>query len=1156
MVKRSLVLSSLLVFVLAHQAPKTFGQAVYGSIVGTVFDSSGGAVPNAKVTVTDMDKNVGYTTSTNQSGNYSETHLMVGRYRVRIEVPGFRTFVDENVIVNVDAAARVDATLVVGAVTQQVTVTAGAPLLKTERADVATTLSEKVIEDLPVFDRNFTALEFLAPGTQKLTWQHAASEDPQGGIQIMVNGQHFSGTSFQLDGTDNRDPILGIIVVNPQLDSVREMKFTTQNYDPEFGQAMAGVITAQTKSGTNELHGSAFMFRRNDLTEARDPFAQSVPIAGTNRFIPQTLWNQFGGSLGGPIKKDKTFIFGDYQGTRRKNGGSALVRVPTAAERAGDLSDLGVDIFDPLDVNGNPLSPAQRSQFMGNNGTTPNVIPTARLSLQTLSLLNTYIPLPTVPGATGATPNYNASGTEIFNDNGFDVRADHYRSEKLRLFGRYSFHQFHRSGPGAFGLIAGGTSLGNINFSGTSDVRNQSISSGFDYSLRPTWLADFRFGFFRYRVLVNPKGLGTTPAKDAGIPGLNLDKSFTSGMPAFYINGPNDDQSSGPDIFDFGYALNVNNCNCPLNQQEQQFQWVNNWTNIRGNHTIKFGADIRHAQQLRVPSDFHRAGELAFNPERTEGANGGGLGLATFLLGDVSTFARYVSKSFDAAERQNRWFFYGQDTWRVTPRLTVNYGLRWEIYFPEYVNSAGNGGFVRLDTGEVWTAGTQGVGLNFNVKNSFTNFAPRIGVAFQATHKTVLRLGYGRSFDIGTFGSVFGHVVTQNLPVLASQQDVPANTYDSVFNLAQGPQMLLDPSAILAFQTQQGNVGATGKPLLPDGVSGLVRPSKMRMPTVDAWNVTLQHELTPSMAVEVGYVGNKGTHIFTDGVSPDANQPTINGFAQGLSYNQRQPFFAKYGWTQQMFYYGDDGDNHYDSLQARFEKRFSGGYYILAHYTWASARNYDDDYFYDTRSVNYGTPDWQRAHTIVVTHIWELPFGRGKKYLGNASRAFNYLVGGWQLDGAWTWMSGLPFTPSYTDCGSDVDTGPCRPNLLGDASLSNPNQNAWFKPASGELLTNGAISGPWQRPQLGTFGNVGRNTFRGPKFFNTDMAIFKNFLITERLKGQFRAESFNTWNHVNLGLPGDVGCGATVDCSDAGKIFSIASGASMRQWQFGLRFDF
>src|SRR5262245_1537228 len=347
MTSRKVALFALSLMICCAFAISTLGQAVYGSVFGTVTDASGAAVPNATVTITNTGANVSETTKTNGSGNYNQTRLIPGTYRVKVEAPSFKAAVIETVVVNVDTASTVNVTLQAGQVSEQITITADAPLLKTDRADVATTFETRQVTDLPILDRNFTKFILLTPGTQQLQWQHAASENPQGSIQTMVNGQHFSGTGYQLDGTENRDPILGIIVINPNFEAIGETKITSQNYDAEFGQATAGVVSVSTRSGTNDLHGSAFLFRQNDVLQARNPFSQSQTDKQTNKFIPDTLKNQFGGSLGGRIIKDRLFVFGDYEGLRSKTGGTKLLTVPTAAARAGDLSGYGVNIYDP-----------------------------------------------------------------------------------------------------------------------------------------------------------------------------------------------------------------------------------------------------------------------------------------------------------------------------------------------------------------------------------------------------------------------------------------------------------------------------------------------------------------------------------------------------------------------------------------------------------------------------------------------------------------------------------------------------------------------------------------------------------------------------------------------------------------------------------------
>jgi len=1043
--------------------------------------------------------------------------------------------VQDNIAVSVDAETKVDFRLNVGDLTQTVEVSAEGSLLKTERSDVATTYSQKAVQELPMLNRRFTNFQLTTPGVSlwPVSLTAAQPENPQGSYRLQVNGQSFAGVSHLLDGTDNHDAVLGWIVINPTLESVTEAKVTTADYDAEFGTAAAAVVSAQTKSGTNQLHGSAFEFLRNDHLIARNPFTQARPIFASNgRLIPVTQWNQFGGSIGGAVKKNKLFYFGDYQGTKRNSGGSVLLRIPSPAERIGDLSGLGLPIYDPA----SGATPATRQQFAG------NVIPTSRISQPTLNLLKLF-PSPNAT-ATADQPNYSGSGSVKFNDDAFNTRSDWYATDKLHVFGRYSFARFTISSPGIYG-VAGGPgydpSGGTSAFAGTSSSLNHSIAAGFDYVLHPTLFTDFRFGFFRYQVFVVPNGLDTTPAKDAGIPGLNLADSFTGGMPAFFIN------DYGNNLFKFGYALGVNGCNCPLNENEKQIQFVNNWTKIAGSHTIKFGTDIRQAYNLRVPSDQHRAGQLSFNAAGTQGPNGGGSGLATFLLGNVQLFQRYVSTSQDARETQNRWFFFGQDTWKVTQKLTLNYGLRWELYRPQTVNGAGQGGFVDLGTGEVLVAGSQGVGLNLNVHGPLTNFAPRFGVAYQLDSKTVIRTGYGRGYDLGIFGSIFGHNVTQNLPVLGIQTLAPANNYDTVFTLTQGPTSF-DPGTLLNSQPK----GPNGRPLLPNGVTPFVIPNRLRLPTIDSWNFSIQRQITPTISLEAAYVGNHGTHVFAGtGGDYDPNQPTIVGFGT-LSANQRKPYFQRFGWSQNLRYYGSDASNSYNGLQVKLEKKFSGGLQVLAHYTWSKAFDYANTYYPQDRTQSYGVSDNGRNHTWVVASLWEVPVGKGRKYLSGISKPVDWVIGGWQMNGVETWASGLPFTPSYRDCNSDRDTGYCKPSIVGDWHASDPGQFGWFNTAAAPLTANGMINGSWQRPQKGQFGNIGRNSLWGPRFTQLDLSFFKDFKMTEKTKLQFRAESFNFANHTNLGQPN--GC---VDCpGTAGRIFNTIANYVPRTWQMAARVQF
>jgi len=1249
--KKQAILECVLVLCIAltFGANTSLGQAVYGSIFGTVTDPQGNAIAGAKVTVTSLTKGTVFETTTNESGNYDVTHLIPDAYRIKIESAGFKSSDIASVQVSADAGLHVDAQLQVGAVTQTVEVTGEVPQLKTDRADVAIEFNEKYVENLPILNRNFTNFELLSPGTQKLVgWSHAATENPQGGQQIFVNGQHFSGTAFELDGTDNQDPILGIIVVNPNLDAIQESKIALQNYDAEFGKAVAGVVTVQTKSGTNELHGGGFYDWRGDGQQARDPFKNPPGVP-----LPHASFKAFGGDGGGPIIKNKLFAFGDYQGTRQTGGISNGLTIPTAlveqtcvlATNTTGFCDLsqylnanGINgtgqVYDP--ATGNPLDGSGRSQFNG------NLIPIGRIPLAAQKILALF-PAPTIPITTnptngkldGVVNNFVGSGSGPYNQNSFDTRIDYNAPRGFTIFGRFSLDYFSLSGKGGLGVL-GGPGFGPGGLNGTSKVHNYSLATGFDKAIGTKWLTDLRFGWFRYNPQTAYSDGNTTPMTTLfGIMGLNRGTSDTGGLSRFHFNGNGIrngtfSNAGGADSGSFGDGLNVGRCNCPLTEKEDQFQVVNNWTRILGNHQIKFGADIRYAKNLRVPSDANRTGELNFDSGDTSLAGNNGLDLATFLLGDVTSFNRFVSTSLNAAERQKRWFFYGQDTYRWTPKFTFTYGLRWEIYFPETVNAKGNGGFANIDQGIIRVAGFGNNSLNGNIKNTLKAFAPRIGIAYQYDSKTVVRLGYGRSFDIGVFGSNFGHVVTQNLPVLANQ-DVEdsslnagaVNGRSAVFTFASGappvPNLtsIIPADGILPLRGPQNNVDPR------------VRPTRQRLPTLDAWNVTLQRQLTSTMNIEVAYIGNKGSHTFAgNGPAYNANEAAIGsgtfayqctpnkdpitglptgtfdckqGFSGSIPTNERRRFFLNGvpTFTYPNFpgvvccssdvgnYFGNDASTHYDALQVKVEKRFSQGLQFLGHYTYSHAFNYDSSYFSVDPKIAYGPDDFNRKHVFVVSTVYELPVGKGKKYMGDAGRVANLLIGGWQISNTSNWSGGLPFTPSLGHCNEISDAGPCRPDLLPGQSIStglhrdSSGNLTWFTPVTSldqalpeiklsptditgqndTCLVARPTAGPIALPACGHIGNALRNSLRGPHAFFSDMSLSKNFSITEKYRAQFRFDAYNVFNHPVLGFSSTQG-NTCVDCSGAGVINSIEADASpnapngMRQLQFGLRFTF
>ncbi|MBA3713205.1 MAG: TonB-dependent receptor [Pyrinomonadaceae bacterium] len=1143
-----LVLGLLLVAV--SSVTKVQAQAVYGSVSGVVADSTGAVVPGATVTIRSIERNTTDVIESNESGIYVKERLLPGSYEVKVEKAGFKQSVVSPVRVNVDTSTNTDVALETGQVTETVTVSGSeGELLKTDRADVATTFESRQLTELPILSRNFTRFVLLTPGTQPLGWQHAASENPQGSTQTIVNGQSFSGTGYQLDGTDNRDPILGIIVVNPTLESIGETKVTSQNYDAEFGQAIAGVVSVQTKSGANDFFGSAFAFRQNDVLQARNPFSQATTDPVSGKLVPDSLRNQFGGSVGGRIIRDKLFFFNDYQGTRSKLGGSRRLTVPTVLARTGNLSQY-------VDGSGRPIQifdPATRQQFAS------NIIPTGRLSPQAQRLLQ-LIPLPNAPGVDGGTrDNFVVGGTEIFDANAYNVRIDGRLTEKMNIFGRYSYLGSLRDGETAFGQ-GGGSEL--VTLGGVSKGRNQSLAIGMDYTLSPTAIVDVRFGFFRYKVNVLPFDFGTTPAADAGIPGLNLaDIPETNYLPAGFVRGQGE--------FNFGSGLGVNRVNAPLTQIEDQYQVVSNLTKTVGNHTLKFGVDVRRAFNLRVPSDNSRAGELYFENATTASATGaGGLGLATFLLGEVTDFRRYYSQQTDAAERQWRHFYYGQDTWRTTPKLTLAYGLRLDVINPQEINAPGNAGFLDLDTGEIRVVGVGDTNLKGNVENSL-NFAPRLGAAYQPTEKLVLRLGYGRSYDIGVFGSMFGHSVTQNLPVLAVQNlnaSRVSGAAGSVFNLATGPQL---PNLFgLNAPPNRGGVPntslpANGRIFLPNGVFARALPEKQRLPTVDAYNVTLQYQLSNTTSVEAAYVGNKGSHTFAgDGPGVNINQPAPVNF--GTDQNARRPYFQRFGWTQDVDFFCNCADNRYDSLQTKFTRRFNNSFSINANYTLARSLQNDGNQFFYNRELTRGAAGWDRKHTFIFTNVADIPVGRGRRFLTDAPKAVDYIIGGFQFNSATRIASGRPFDigfnrgDTYSGQSGAVDVGPDFPNLVSTPELGVFRRN-------GEIffINDPGIGGSGSAfgvPTLGQYGDLGRNVLRGPWYWNTDASLFKKFFFNEKTNLEFRVEVQNLFNHVNLSTP-DGGLGSPGSRNqNFGRINGVEGEQlernPQRNFQFALRLQF
>ena len=1140
------ICASVLLCLAMLSGTSAIAQQVYGTIDGTVTDPTGAAVSGGAITITETTKGVVFNSKTNASGFYSQGQLIPGTYTVAIEATGFSKVVSTPLSISVDQVTRFDAALAIGSATQTVQVTSAAPLLETDRVDVATTLTAEQVLTLPEYQRNFVALEFLTPGVLVNPSSTPSSENPQGSFRARVNGLMWGTTGYQLDGTDNQDAWLASVIINPNPDSVAESKFSTENFDAENGYVAGGMFVASTKSGSNNLNGSLFEYLINNSrgfkTVGANPFTQP-------NGAPPLKNNQFGGSLGGHIIKNKLFYFGDIMIQRRRESDSLLTTVPTAQVQrtcgissavACDLSEYlsgGVyQLYDPATGNS--------STGLGRTAFTNNQIPLSRLSTQAQKIL-AYFPLPNV---TTASPNYInnyiATASQVFNAQQYNTREDFYLNDKNLLFGRYTFAKFTLSVPGAFGYASGGPGMDSTGYSGISNVQNQSLSLGYTHIFTPQLINELRFGYYRYNVYEVPGGYGTQPATAAGIPGLNQDNTVTSGMPAFYIPA-----ASGATMY-LGYSLTANRCNCTLTERESEFQVLDNFTKVVGNHTLKFGTDLRRTANLRVPSDGHRAGELTFAAGYTgqgsaNGATTNGLGLATFLLGETTTFSRYVSTVTDATAYLDRAHFYGQDTWHATHKLTLSYGLRWELTFPE-ATAPGKGGLLDLNTGNVVIDGVGGNSSRNYQQMAWANFAPRLGVAYQLTPKTVVRAGYGWAYSAGWAGSIFNEA-NITLPVILAQSNTPSNASQGVFGLASGP-----PAAV--FPTANG-----GMMPLPNNISDAARPHHLTLPVVYAYNATIQRQLKSNISVTAAYVGNSLRHGPNDSSGNfNANQAA---FVPGVSnLNTLKPYYASYGWTQSITYFCSCGNNQYNSLQASVDIRNLHGY--TAQGTYVYERAYGDGIggnesytMLYNRALGRGNESNIPNTQVIVVQDYELPYGRGKQFGSRSSSIAEAVLGGWRVNGVTTFLSGEPFTATigaYPSGYAAQNVGIAYP----DRGTASPyagaahNRSQWYAGASTAALAAGTAT-TFALPAPNTFGNNGFDNLYGPIYINQDLAAMKSVKVAEKYKFTLRADAFNVFNHANLGLPDGVITDAT-----AGKITSLAAGANMRRLQFALRMDF
>jgi len=1210
----SLLATAIILSMVLTGGPLATAQAVYGSIFGTVSDKSGAALPTITVTVTDVSKGTSVIVKTNDTGLYRVQHLIPDTYSVQAEGAGFSKTVVNNVVVYADTSPEVDLQMTVGAVSNTVVVTDETPLLETDRAEVSTILDERAVENLPNFNRNFTAFELLTPGTSYIGWGPGeAGDNPQRSEAIEVDGQLPFATGYELDGTDNQEPIDGVAIISPNADAISEVKVNAQNYDAEFGKAVAGLVTVQTKSGTNKFHGTAFDYRRSDAQQARDPFANQSINPLTGKYLASTLHNQFGGTVGGPIIKDKLFFFADYQGQREKTGGAGLTTVPTATALSTctsggtcDLSDyiqFGEQIYKPNYLD--DVTNAGRTAYPNNQ------IPASDLSSAAVNYFK-LLPHPNVAGS-GLINNYSYTGSGIYNNNQYDVRGDDRLTDKLHVFGRYTRFSGSLSGPSQLGA-AGGGSIGPI--AGTDAFHYNSVASGGDYVLNAKWLTDFRFAYYSIYNNTVAQNYNQPLGNNLGIPNANgSDLSLYGGLPQFNIDAPAATGANGGGNLEYGQNTN------PSLEEISQYQFVNNWSHTIGNHNIKFGIDYRYgkAHLVSVESNALRSGTYFAHAARTsgvdaEGNQSPGLGFGTFLLGDATTFWRTETANVAAQSRQNRIFSYVQDQWRATQKLSINYGVRWEIYTPETVTASGAGGLLDLDTGNVNITGVGQVNSAANVQNNLSMFAPRLGVAYQIRPKTVIRAGYGLAFGQGWAGDSFGEDMTGSFPSQIQQNVQPVSGFAAVFNLTN-TETLSNGTTVVQAGPPSYTFPATpssGLYQLPNGIYQDTRTTRVRLPSVNGFNFTVQQELSPTATFQIAFVGAQAYHnMFDSSPTFNANEETLAGFEQvnpnnttptggscaGLSASiapsscfytgpQRSPFYDgtaqsqlgvkfghPYGWTQRIDYAINQATENYSALQAVLVKRISSGLSFTSNYTWSHALSHEAYEFGINPKIGRGNSYYNRRQAFIWAGDYDLPFGKGKAFGGNAAPITRYFISGFQLNTSFSWQGGLPFTACYNEIALDNDVAAndgCGPSFvskvpgtritLHKGKFDPIGDDVPFMPESPYPLTPPGTAdnrwGPWARPAAGTWGNLGRDALWGPGIVNVDASLSKSFQLREGMSLQFILQAYNVFNHVNLNGPN-----SCVDCGgNAGTIQSTLGsqfdGTTLRRLQFAGRYSF
>jgi len=1080
-------------------------QTTFGTIVGTVHDSSGAVIVGAKITVTNTGTAVKTTQITNDVGAYSFNTLFPGSYVIRAEMQNFKSVDVQNIQLQVDQTLRYDLAMELGQVSQSVTVTETLATLNTDSADVGEVIENRQVTDLPLNGRNFVALAALA---NDVYLQNPNNNGDSAGQQITSEGSRLFSNSYLFDGVEIRVERGGSYGVSPSIDALGEFKMLQNTFSAEYGYGQT-VLNSTIKNGTNNFHGVGFEFLRNDAFDAVNAFN----FSGTKNQLKQ---NQFGGSFGGPIKKEKLFFFLNYEGTRKTVGNVSNILNPTAEQLSGDLSSMSAMAIDPL----------TGQQFA--YGGTPNVIDPSRIGnfAKQAALAGLFVAPSGTPGV-----GYNLSAVTnetVQNDQGL-ARIDYYLSQKDHFDGFVSINKFNDIDPA-------------VNpYQGMAIWRKGYPIVGAEWAhvFSPTIVNNFHFGYAHQQIY---EGQGTIASSNLSgtVYGVNniAPDAFAQGSPLIGISGY---ANTGPQAWQPTGDTNINT------------QYSDMLMLTRGHHNLKVGGDYRNITYGDLGWATQN-GEFDFNgiytSSYTDGNADAGTGnqIADFLL-SVPDYAHAALKGTGDYPYNLQWATvsaFAQDDWRVSSELTLNLGVRWEL-----VQNAReiNNQFVNFDTA---TQTFLFAGKNMPERiypAQKANFLPRIGAAYSPKwlHKTVIRGG----FSIATGGARAWEYAQQhfqppyvnenfdNNSVVTTNQNLP------VYQLPNpGGAIIADPNGVanpwLLFPAPVTTFGPDVN-LVPVALNDVV---EKKVPKYLEWNFNVQKELPGAFVLQVGYVG---THGYSLPIRYDTNlatTPEDPNNPASANVQTRVPYPTLGYICGNTF----EGYSNFDALNVHLERRFANGLSLTAAYSWAKdleVATQDEDELFDIKNLrlNYG-PNNMSQHAV-FNYIYELPFGHGKLLAGNANKVVDEIIGGWQLDGITTWNSG-----SYLTATSDQGNG------MGGRAGNYPDAVAGLNPNSGTgIHTRDAWfnTAAFVNPSYTRYGTSKAGTVIGPGYVNFDLAFFKNIKFTESKYFQFRWEMFNAFNHVNLNNPNmDAGSSNPVSSS-----FGTITGSNdARIMQVGMKFYF